>query len=76
MPRCGTGRLNLANRPNDATPPATVPAYMAVIVSSSVLKFGPLAIGNIAHVVVVKTDPGYAADPSHAGTGTVVGTIC
>ena len=76
MPRCGTGWLTLAGRPNSATPPATVPAYMAVIVSSSVFKFGPMAIGNIAHVVVVKTDPGYAADPSHAGTGTVVGTIC
>ena len=76
VPRCGTGWLNLVNRPNDATPPATVPAYVAVIVSSSVLKFGPIDLGNIAHVVVVKTDPGYAADPSHAGTGTVVGTIC
>jgi hypothetical protein len=75
-PRCGTGWLNLAGRPNSAMPPATVPSYMAVIVSSSVLKFGPIAIGYIAHVVVVKTDPGYAADPSHAGTGTVVGTIC
>jgi hypothetical protein len=32
--------------------------------------------GNTVHMVVVKTNPGYAPDPGHAGTGTVVATIC
>jgi hypothetical protein len=49
---------------------------MLVIVSSSVSKSGSSITGNIAHEVIVKTDPGYAPDPSHPGTGTVVAQIC
>jgi hypothetical protein len=49
---------------------------MAVIVSSSVSKSGPTISGNTVHLVVVKTNPGYAPDPGHAGTGTVVAQIC
>ena len=61
---------------NSPHPPATVPSYMGVIVSSSVTKAGSTVNGNYAKIVVVKTDPGYAADPGHAGTGTIVATFC
>jgi hypothetical protein len=30
----------------------------------------------VVHVVVVRTDAGYAGDPGHPGTGTVVGVVC
>jgi hypothetical protein len=49
---------------------------MAVIVSSKVSKSGSAISGNTPHVVVVKTNSGYAPDPGHAGTGTVVASIC
>lgn len=55
--------------------PASVPSYLAVIVSSSITKNGSVISGIAPHVVIVKTDPGYAADPGHDGTGTVVATL-
>jgi hypothetical protein len=60
---------------NSSAPPATVPAYMAVIASSSITKSGSTIQGNIPIIVIVKTDPGYAPDGGHAGTGTVVATL-
>jgi hypothetical protein len=54
---------------NSAQPPGTVPAYMAVLVSSSVTKSGPTITGNIVKIVIVKTDSGSAE------TGTVVAII-
>ena len=32
--------------------------------------------GNTTHIVVVKTEPGYAPDPGHHGTGEIVATFC
>ena len=61
---------------NSSRTPASVPAYMAVIVSSSISKQGSSVSGDVRHVVVVKTDAGYQADPGHAGTGKVVAVIC
>jgi parallel beta-helix repeat protein len=61
---------------NSSKPPASVPQYMAVIVSSSIGQSGSTVAGNTVHVVVVKTNPGYASNPGHAGTGTVVGVVC
>jgi hypothetical protein len=61
---------------NSAGPPASIPSYMAVIVSSAVSQSGSTISGNDVHVVIVKTNPGYAADPGHAGTGTVVAQLC
>jgi hypothetical protein len=49
---------------------------MAVVVSSSISKSGSAISGDAKRIVVVKTDPGYASDPGHAGTGTVVATVC
>ncbi|HET9060632.1 MAG TPA: PKD domain-containing protein [Acidimicrobiales bacterium] len=60
---------------NSAGPPATVPSYMSVIVSSSIVQAGTTISGDAPHIVIVQTDPGYASDPGHAGTGTVVATI-
>lgn len=67
-----------ATDPGNSTPPPSgpLPAYMAVIVSSSVTQSGSAISGNTPSMVVVKTDGGYAPDPGHAGTGTVIAKIC
>jgi hypothetical protein len=74
-PSCGAA---WATDPGNSTPPpdGPLPAFMAVIVTSSVAKDGSEISGNTVHIVVVKTDPGYAANPGHAGTGTVVAMVC
>ena len=60
---------------NSSGAPASVPTYMAVIVSSTVTKSGSTISGNIPKMVVVRTDAGYANNPGHDGTGTVVAVI-
>jgi hypothetical protein len=64
--------------PGSSTPPPAgpLPAYMAVIVTSSVSQSDSAIFGNTVHIVVVKTDPGYAPDAGHPGTGTVVAQVC
>jgi hypothetical protein len=64
--------------PGNSTPPRAgpLPAYQVVIVSSSISRSGSVISGNTPSLVVVKTNSGYAADPGHAGTGTVVAKIC
>jgi hypothetical protein len=49
---------------------------MGVLVSSSITKTGSAISGNTVHIVVVKTEPGYAPDPGHHGTGAIVATFC
>jgi len=49
---------------------------MGVLVPSKVTKSGPKISGDANSIVVVKTDPGYAPNPGHAGTGTVVAEFC
>ncbi len=61
---------------NSSRPPKTVPAYMGVIVTSHVTKSGSRISGNILHIVLVKTDPGYRPAPGHRGTGVIVDVIC
>jgi hypothetical protein len=62
---------------NSAPPPAgPLPAFMAVLVSSTISKSGSTISGDTPHIVIVQTDPGYDANPGHAGTGTVVATVC
>jgi streptogramin lyase len=58
--------------PGDSSnPPAgPLPAYMAVVVASSVDKSGSTITGNITRIVIVQTDP------SGNGTGTVVAVLC
>lgn len=74
-PVCGA---NWSTDPGNSAspPPGPLPAYMAVIVTSSSSKSGSLISGSTVHVVVVRTNAGYDANPGHAGTGTVVATIC
>ena len=61
---------------NSSNPPATVPAFMGVIVSSSIQKNGSTISGNIKKIIVVQTNPGYGPAPGHTGTGKVVAIIC
>jgi hypothetical protein len=61
---------------NATPPPPTIPAVMAVIVSSTVTQNGSVLSGDIKHVVFVKTNPGYAPNPGSPGTGTIIGFLC
>jgi hypothetical protein len=72
---CG---LHWTTAPGNSPPPPAgpLPPYMAVIVASSIDKNGSVIGGNDVHVVIVKTNPGYEANPGHAGTGKVVATVC
>src|SRR6266700_2066221 len=72
-PACGD--TYTARPGNSGHPPGSVPSFMAVAVSSSVTKSGPTIKGDVTHIVIVQTDPGYAPDPGHAGTGTVVAQL-
>ncbi len=68
---------NWSTRPgNSSKPPATLPSYMGVIASTAAAQSGSTISGNGPIIVVVQTNPGYAPDPGHAGTGTVVATYC
>lgn len=75
MPACGVAWST--NPGNSAPPPAgPLPTYMAVIAAGNATKKGAQISGTTVHIVVVKTNSGYAPNPGHAGTGTVVATIC
>jgi hypothetical protein len=72
-PACGAGWTSAPG--NSSNPPATVPAYMAVIVTSAASSSRSSISGNTTRIVIVKTDAGYTDNPGHAGTGTVVGEV-
>jgi hypothetical protein len=74
LPTCGTTWTSQPG--NSSNPPSTVPQFMAVIVSSSVVKNGSTITGNVKKIIVVQTNPGYGPSPGHAGTGRVVAIIC
>jgi hypothetical protein len=61
---------------NSSRPPKSVPGVMAVIVSSHITKSGPVISGNIVHIILVTTNPGYGPNPGHLGTGTIIGQVC
>lgn len=61
---------------NSSAPPATVPSYTAVVVSSTITKQGPHITGDTVHVALVRADAGYGPSPGQPGTGTVVFMIC
>jgi hypothetical protein len=46
------------------------------VVSTGVAKSGSATSGDTASIVVVQTNPGYAPNPGHPGTGTVVAQYC
>ncbi len=73
-PTCG---VNWTTDPGNSTPPpASIPNYIAVIVSSSITQTGSTIGGDTQHIVIVKTNPGYQGNPGHAGTGTIVAVVC
>ena len=74
-PSCGT---NWSTGPGNSSgpPPAPLPELIEVTVASQITKSGPTISGDTQEVVVVKTNPGYAPNPGHAGTGTVVEVVC
>jgi len=74
-PACGTG---WTTDPGNSPPPPAgpLPALIGVIVSSSISQSGSTISGNTVHIVIVQTNPGYDANPGHAGTGTVIATYC
>ena len=61
---------------NWSSAPKSVPTYITVRVASSATKSGSAITGNIVNLATIKTDPGYAPNPGHAGTGTVVAVGC
>jgi hypothetical protein len=71
---CGGGWTSTPG--NSPGPPATLPSYMGVVVSSTVLQSGSAISGDVPKIVVVHTNPGYRPNPGSAGTGTVVATYC
>jgi hypothetical protein len=74
-PICGS---NWSTDPGNSTPPpsGSLPAFMGVVVTDSVTKAGSVISGASIHIVVVQTNPGYAPNPGHEGTGKVVAVIC
>jgi hypothetical protein len=61
---------------NSSHPPATVDPVIPVIVSSQITKSGPIISGDTTAVALVQVDPGYAGNPGHPGTGSVIGFEC
>jgi hypothetical protein len=73
-PVCG---ITWTSGPGDSShPPATVPSYMGVLVSSVVSRSGSTLSGNAVRIAVIQTDPGYRPNPGHTGTGTVIAEYC
>ncbi|HSS80356.1 MAG TPA: hypothetical protein VLK24_04065, partial [Gaiellaceae bacterium] len=71
---CGT---SFTTAPGNSAPPASsVPTYMGVVVATSVSKSGSTISGTWKKIVVVRTNPGYAPNPGHGGTGSIVATFC
>ena len=45
---------------------------MLTLVTDGATKSGPVISGTVVGVAVVATDDGYASNPGHAGTGTIL----
>ena len=61
---------------NSSHPPATIGPLVPAIVSSHITQTGSVISGDTTEVVLVQVDPGYAGNPGHPGTGTVIGILC
>jgi hypothetical protein len=75
-PPIGCGSSWTTTGGNSPPPTDVVPSFMGVLVTSSTDKSGSIISGNTVKIVVVQVDPGYAGNPGHPGTGTIVGTFC
>lgn len=61
---------------NSAPPPdGPLPPFMLTLVTDSVTKSGRTISGDVVGFAVVATDDGYASDPGHPGTGTVISFV-
>lgn len=69
----GIGSTSLGT---STAPPASVPSYMGVLVSSQITSSGLIYSGDYNRIVVVKTSPGYTGNPDTDATGTMVATYC
>jgi hypothetical protein len=74
QPACGMAFSTLPG--SSSNPPGTVPAYMAVIASTSITQSDAGISGDSPRIVIVKTAPGYAPNPGRPGTGRVVAVLC
>jgi hypothetical protein len=73
-PACGS---TWTSRPgNSPNPPATVPAFMGVLIPTTVGKSGSTVSGNVFRIVVVQTNAGYGPAPGHTGKGKIVASFC
>ena len=61
---------------NSSEPPADLSTPFVVILTSTVVKAGPVISGDVVGAVLASPDPGYAPDPGHAGTGTIEQVLC
>jgi hypothetical protein len=61
---------------NSSNPPAVIPAEIAIIVTSKVVKSGSSIGGDIREILIVTQDGHYGPNPGHAGNGTVTRIVC
>src|SRR5579884_975381 len=61
---------------NSSHPVDSLSGVVPMIVSSQIAQSGPVISGDTQEIVLVSVDPGYANDPGHRGTGTIVGYVC
>jgi Big-like domain-containing protein len=73
---CGTSLATHPGNSSDPVPAIGIPSYMGVLVASSITKTGSQIDGTWSAIVVVQTDGGYAPNPGHPGTGSIVATFC
>jgi len=74
LPTCGASWTT--DPGNSSNPPPAIPSYMALVVTTRVTQVGSTLSGDVVAVIVVQTNTGYAPNVGHAGTGTVVGSLC
>jgi len=74
LPACGSTWTSQPG--NSSSPPATIPRFMPLIVSSSVSQNGSVITGNVRSIVIVDTDAGYGPSPGQAGTGKIIAILC
>src|SRR5260370_8968714 len=74
-PTCGA---RWSADPGNSTPPpaGSLPAFMAVMVTSPPARRGPPISGLPVHIVIVQTNGGDSPKPRHAGTHTVPAPSC
>lgn len=61
---------------NSSVPPAVIPDIVAVIVTDTLLKNGPVISGTIKQIVLVDHDGKYGPNPGHRGSGPVTSILC